>query len=784
MSRRTGSESAGGGHTIRGRIMRTVVPPLAAMLVLLGVVAAGEVSRYGVAAASESRAGLIISVQSLVQDLQDERALTVAVLGGDTALRPQIGPARERVDTRRAAMRSELAGGDKLERAATETVGKLDSLAGVRDNAAAATAGPQDTFEVYTGLIEQLSGIYRNLELVADESLRRGLESLEYLNGMIEATAQERILLNEVFTAGEFDSAEYAEFVAVLAERDHDRAEFDEFADPATAAAMTSLLGTEDATRARNLEATAQRASDDRRIPVSASSWWSAAGTVLHDMTALASRIGASTRSEAKTLRERAAVRLAVLSLIVVLCLAGTVYLAVTGARSLAKPLAALADEADRLAGDHLPEAVRRAVSGDDTGPPEPVRAVRGASAEVHRVADAFDKVQETAYRLATEQAQLRRTGAESLANLGRRNQNLLRRQLSFITRLEQEEPSPAGLANLFELDHLATRMRRNAESLLVLVGAASHRQWSGHLQLTDVIRAAVSEVEEYRRVVLRRMDDALVKGSVASDLAHMLAELIENGLTFSPPDLEVEIHGRRLGDGYLIAICDQGIGLTDEEMQRSNSRLRGDGDFLTAPARFLGHYVIGRLAAEMGAEVQLTPSPVVGVTARVRLPATILGDIEAVVAAPETEPAEPRRDPRHELRPDPDFGYPRPAVAPAPIPGAIPAPRSRPRSLDVDFVVVAEQAAERPAGQLGGDDERTPNGLRKRIPREHRPRPVPAPAARRPEPSEPVLDAPAAVGTRLTALREGIERGHATAGATRGRPAHLSEDSGIGGIS
>jgi signal transduction histidine kinase len=325
--------------------------------------------------------------------------------------------------------------------------------------------------------------------------------------------------------------------------------------------------------------------------------------------------------------------------------------------------------------------------------------------------------VQETAYRLAAEQAELRRTSAQSLANLGHRHQNLLRRQLGFITRLEREESDPAGLANLFELDHLATRMRRNAESLLVLVGASSPRRWAGQLPMADVIRAAVSEVEEYRRVILRRMDDTLVLGATASGIAHLLAELVENGLAFSPPDMEVEIHGRRLADGYLIAVCDQGIGMNEAELRRANERLRGDGDFLVAPARFLGHYVVGRLAAEMGARVQLTPSPVTGVTARVHLPTGILADPPTV----------------HAVQPE----------------------RARPRALEVDYVVVAEH----PATPALDAEQHTPNGLRKRVARKDRPDPVPPPAPPS-GPSAPVTGSAADAGARLAALRDGIRRG------------------------
>jgi anti-sigma regulatory factor (Ser/Thr protein kinase) len=253
--------------------------------------------------------------------------------------------------------------------------------------------------------------------------------------------------------------------------------------------------------------------------------------------------------------------------------------------------------------------------------------------------------VQATAYRLATEQAQLRRSSGESLADLARRSQNLLRRQLGFITRLEGEETDPTGLANLFELDHLATRMRRNAESLLVLVGAASPRTWSAPLPVSDVIRAAVAEVEEYRRVTLRRVDDALLSGAVVSGVAHMLAELVENGLSFSAPDVDVEIQGRLLGDHYLIAVVDQGVGMDADELAEANRRLRGEGDFLVAPTRFLGHYVAGRLARDLGVGVELTPSPVTGLTARLLIPAELLAlppSLEAAAAEPDVEVLEP----------------------------------------------------------------------------------------------------------------------------------------------
>lgn len=714
------------GRTIRGRVARIVAPPLVAMVVLLTFVAAGEAGEYRVASTTDQRVTVVLTLQRLVEELQRERGVAARILYGDAGMRDDLAQARRAVDSRRVETEELLEDGGALEEEAAAAVGELDGLAQLRGSTDAGAGGRDQILDAYSSAIAELSDIFLDLETVADDRLRRGAESLEQLNVVTEATAQERIVMREVLTTGRFTGDDFSRFVGILSVRDLALGEFDEFADSAAAAGKERALGTGPALAARAVEEQALRAGDGRPVEADAASWDAAVAAVLGDLALLRQRIGADVQSRAADLRQRAAVQVALLGAVVLASLAGSVYLATSGIRTLAGPLAELAREAHQLAQERLPQAVRRAADGAATGPPAGVPVAPGASVEVRQVADAFARVQETAYALATEQALLRRSSAESLANLGRRNQNLLRRQLGFITRLELEEPNPAGLANLFELDHLATRMRRNAESLLVLVGAASPRQLSAPAPMTDVIRAAVSEVEEYRRVTLRRLDEVPVQGAAATGLAHMLAELVENGLTFSPPDQEVEIHGRRVGDGYLVAISDEGVGMSDDELRRANERLRGEGDFLLAPGRYLGHHVVGRLAAELGVQVQLTPSAVTGVTARVRIPATVLAGQPAVSDEP---------------------GYAAPAV-PSVVSVAEPV-RERPRADEVDYVVV-------PA-------PRTPNGLRKRVPRAHRARvPEPSVTASPPVPSAVVADSPAAVGARLTALRDGIHRnGH-----------------------
>ncbi|HKH23953.1 MAG TPA: nitrate- and nitrite sensing domain-containing protein, partial [Acidimicrobiales bacterium] len=309
--------------------------------------------------------------------------------------------------------------------------------------------------------------------------------------------------------------------------------------------------------------------------------------------------------------------------------------------RSITRPLRSLTGQAKVMADHRLPEAVIDILDtplGDDVEIPEVEPVAVPTRDEVSDVAEALNTVQDSALDLAVEQAVLRRNIADSFVNLGRRNQNLLGRQLDFITELETHETNPDTLANLFRLDHLATRMRRNAESLLVLAGIEPSRKWASPVRLTDVIRAALGEVEDYQRVSVRGVEPATVVGSAAADLAHLLAELIENALVFSPPDQTVEIRGRNRPDGYALAIIDSGMGMAATDIESANRRLAGAESFTIAPSKYLGHYVAGNLAARHDIGVHLDNSPGNGVTATIDIPPALL-TTDAVISAPVTPP-------------------------------------------------------------------------------------------------------------------------------------------------
>jgi signal transduction histidine kinase len=708
------------GGTIRGRIARTLALPVAVILGLLGVIAAGEIDDYRAATRTDRAVTLDLTVLNLVDSLQTERGLALGLLGGKKEFRADLAPARESVDRQRVAVEELTGPGGEVEDRVAAVVAELDGLTDIRAAIDTGTGDRTATAGFYTAVIGRLINVEFGLDRVDDSELRRNYATLSMFSIAKESAAQERMLLYGVFSAGRFGPGQFVQFVSAKSARDSAILAFNQYGNPAAVQAQNLVLGTPAGKQVVAMENAALAAADGRRLKISPDAYWDASGTVLDILLQAGQNMGGTAQDNAAKIKDQATVRLAVLAAVMALCVAGAILLAVAASRRLARPLAALAEEAGRIGAQSLPEAVNRATAGGRDSSPPPVRVAPGASVEVRKVAEAFEQVQNTAYTLATAQARLRLATTESLANLGHRNQNLLRRLLGFITKLEAEEASPTGLANLFELDHLATRMRRNAESLLVLVDAADPRQWTEPMPITDIIRAAVSEVEEYRRVTLRRVDDVLVNGSVVGTVVHMLAELIENGLVFSPPDVDVEVHGRMVDGGYLIAVIDSGIGMTPEEMNRANQRLRGEGDFITAPARYLGHFVVGRLAAEIGVQVQLASSPVTGVTARLGLPAALITEREAISAAPRL-PAAPRPD-IAPLRPD-----------------------------TIEYVVLPDQ---RPAE--AGPGEHTPNGLRRRPQRKPSENPARHPVESRPR-SAVITDSPEAVRDRLSAFREGV---------------------------
>jgi signal transduction histidine kinase len=326
------------------------------------------------------------------------------------------------------------------------------------------------------------------------------------------------------------------------------------------------------------------------------------------------------------TSRTSATTGLLVTSLVTLLLLLLVALVSTIVARSLIRPLRQLRADALDVAGHRLPEMVRRLSQseGADEGVEiEPIGVT--STDEIGEVARAFDQVHREAVRLAADEAMLRGNLNAMFINLSRRSQSLIERQLSLIDSLEQSEQDSGRLSSLFRLDHLATRMRRNSENLLVLAGHEVTRRWSQPVPLVDVLRAAISEIEQYERVVLNVQPGIVVVGQAVNDVVHLVAEIVENATTFSPEDTQVYVSGQPLGSGgVLLDITDNGVGISDQEMSHANWRLDNPPVVDVAVSRRMGLFVVGRLAARHGVRVRLRHAQAGGLTALIWLPDTV----------------------------------------------------------------------------------------------------------------------------------------------------------------
>ncbi|WP_372442708.1 sensor histidine kinase [Streptomyces pactum] len=295
-------------------------------------------------------------------------------------------------------------------------------------------------------------------------------------------------------------------------------------------------------------------------------------------------------------------------------------------ARSMVRSLRRLQDTAQDVAQKRLPELVKQLSESDPQDVDTSVESVGVHSRdEIGKVAAAFDDVHREAVRLAAEQALLRGNVNAMFTNLSRRSQGLIQRQLSLISELESREADPDQLSSLFKLDHLATRMRRNGENLLVLAGEEPGRRWTRPVPLVDVLRAAASEVEQYERIELSSVPATEVAGRVVNDLVHLLAELLENATSFSSPQTKVKVTGHALPDGrVLVEIHDTGIGLSPEDLAAINERLASPPTVDVSVSRRMGLFVVGRLSLRHGIRIQLRPSDSGGTTALVMLPVDV----------------------------------------------------------------------------------------------------------------------------------------------------------------
>ncbi|HWG00887.1 MAG TPA: nitrate- and nitrite sensing domain-containing protein [Trebonia sp.] len=310
--------------------------------------------------------------------------------------------------------------------------------------------------------------------------------------------------------------------------------------------------------------------------------------------------------------------------------------------RSINRRLGLLRRSAVALATEQLPSVVARLRRGEPVDAAAEAPALRAGSDEIGQVGQAIDMVRQTAIRSAVDEARLRQGVNDMFRNLARRSQSLLQRQLTVLDGMERRATDPDVLDDLFKMDHLTTRMRRHAEGLIILSGAAPGRGWSNPVKLIDVMRGAVAEVEDFARVTVSTQSKAALAGSAVTDLIHLLAELIENATTLSPPFTQVRVTGENVANGFAIEIEDRGLGMTPARMAELNERLLNPPDVNPANTEQLGLFVVGQLARRHGINVMLRHSPYGGTTAVTLIPQRLVVDdtTPALTAGPVSIPS------------------------------------------------------------------------------------------------------------------------------------------------
>jgi signal transduction histidine kinase len=574
--------------------------------------------------------------ESLLYSLQRERRLSLVYLGGQRSdQRDALINQRRQTDElaaeyERLARSSsvQIAAGPAAEQWISETFVRLEKLDAGR---AAIDAGRVDRVQAagtFTNIIGAIYETYDSLGELDDNQTAQDARTLAALFRAQEVLAQEDAMLAGVLAAGGFHGTEQTDFVRIVGAQRFLYSEVVVKLPTADRARYDEMVGGSAFNHFRLLE---DRVVEQGRVgeplPVTASEWSAATEPVFEALLKLQQDGTQDLVDRSIPVAAWVLVRLALAGVLGLIAVIASIIISITTARALVRQLERLRNAARDLASYRLPRVVERLQHGERVDVEHEAPPLDFGRDEIGQVGEAFNQVQETAIRVAVEQAELRRSVRDVFLSLARRSQALLHRQLGLLDAMERRATDSEQLAELFRVDHLATRMRRNAENLIVLSGATAGRAWRRPVPMVDVLRGALAEVEDYTRVTVLPVGSASLLGRAVGDVIHLLAELIENAVSFSPPQTVVRVGGSVVGYGFAIEIEDRGLGMSAEELATANEQLRNPPEFrLTSTAR-LGLYVVGKLAERHGIRVRLTESPYGGTTAVVLLPGSLMDE-------------------------------------------------------------------------------------------------------------------------------------------------------------
>jgi signal transduction histidine kinase len=482
-------------------------------------------------------------------------------------------------------------------------------------------------------------------EGTADSGLVSDVQTLNALALTKDQASQQRALLFNALTQQLFADGELQAFTTAVTNQGADKNTFNATATPAEQQAFTTLVagpGVNKAEQYENLVLGLQLpdlSSLGLTGTAASKAWFNAQSATVDDMQKLELQVAQSIVARSQTLQQGAQRSELITAILTIVILLLVVLATIAVALSLVRPLRRLRQGALGIATVQLPERVRLLGESADPTSSIEVAPIDVASAdEIGQVARAFDQVHAEAVRLAGNEAMLRSSFNAMFVNLSRRSQLLIERLARMIDSLEQNEDDPGRLSNLFSMDHLVTRMRRNSENLLLLAGHESARKWSEAVPLADVVRAATSEIEQYSRVTQRTQPGVAVTGQAVTDVVHLLAEIIENATIFSPKDTPVHVSGQVLTTGgVLLEVSDNGVGIPDARLAEMNWRLDNPPVMDVSVSKHMGLFAVARLAERHGVRVRLLAGSPQGLTALVWLPDSVIEREAAPSAWPGT---------------------------------------------------------------------------------------------------------------------------------------------------
>ncbi|MFI9806727.1 nitrate- and nitrite sensing domain-containing protein [Streptomyces sp. NPDC052301] len=625
------------GKSIRRKIVALLLVPLVSLTAIWGfatVLTGRDVAQLFRVSRVVQDIGY--PTEDTVRVLQQERRQTLVYLADPRAADALAALHRTRTATDRAVTkirknvrRHDIVDGmdgSDSERLTT-VLDAFDGLDSLRHGVENGTITRTQAFSQYNRLVDPCYALLDALDGIDDVEMDQQGRALVNVTRARELLSREDALLGSSLVVGRLTHAETRQISDLVAQRTllydislpllpaTERGRYERFWNSATTAPL------------RTAEQAAVDADSGTPRGVTAQSWDSAAANALDELGTLDDRAGDRLQERTRPVAMGVIVQAAVAGLLGLIALLLSIVLSVRVGRTLIRDLRQLRLEAHEASGVRLPSVMRRLSVGEQVDVETEVPRLEYDKNEIGEVGQALNTLQRAAVEAAVKQAELRAGVSEVFVNLARRSQVLLHKQLTLLDTMERRTEDTDELADLFRLDHLTTRMRRHAEGLVILSGAAPSRQWRRPVQLMDIVRASVAEVEDYERIEVRRLPRVAVTGPAVADLTHLVAELLENATVFSPPHTAVQVLGERVANGFTLEIHDRGLGMTAEALLDANLRLAETPEFELSDTDRLGLFVVSRLAQRQNVRVSLQPSPYGGTTAVVFIPDALLSD-------------------------------------------------------------------------------------------------------------------------------------------------------------